>query len=256
MIDVLRSLATPVVGVLSLLAIGLVLTRFVHRKRLFRIGWYSMLAGTVLLLTLSLRPVAELLTYPLESRYQVPSAEVLQGLDVVVILGGGLYPSGPLRQEAGLGEEAYPRLYQGVKYFRQSGAGVLAFCGGPAREGTENEAEVMRWMAMELGVPEDKMLAETTSRTTMENIANLAGLLPQGQDRQIGLVTSATHMLRSMRGFEKLFPHDQIVPLPVHYTYDPVGWSRAYIIPSHGPFKKSCIALHEWIGLLWYEIRY
>jgi len=254
--DVLRSLATPVAAVIALLVTGLALTRLVRGKRIVRIGWYSAFAGTVLLLALSLKPVAELLAYSLESRYQVPSGETLAGLDVIVILGGGLYPSSPLWPQAELGEQAYPRLYHGVKYFKQSGAGVLAFCGGPPRGGMESEAGVMRRMAMESGITEEKMLMETNSHNTMENGANLAALLPQGQNRRIGLVTSATHMLRSMRVFEKQFPHDEIVPIPVHYTYDPVRRSGQYVIPSNDHLKKSCIALHEWIGLVWYAMRY
>jgi uncharacterized SAM-binding protein YcdF (DUF218 family) len=254
--DVLRSLATPVGAVLAFLATGLALTRFVRRKRLCRIGWYSMLAGTALLLSLSLKPVAEWLAYSLENRYQLPTDDALQGLDIVAVLGGGMYPSGPLQQEAELGEETYPRLYQGVKYFKRSSARMLAFCGGSPRRGTESEAEVMGRVAMEMGVSEQQIVVETHSRNTMENLANLASLLPPGRGRRIGLVTSATHMPRSARVFRSVFPHDELVPMPVHYTYDPVSRPAQYFIPSSNHFKKSCIAVHEWIGLLWYEIRY
>ena len=97
---IVKSFATPIVWVLLLLVLGLALARKRQRNRLFAMGRLLLLTGTVLLLALSLSPVANFLTYPLESRYRSPAAEDLDRLDVVVVLGGGTYPSGHLRQEA------------------------------------------------------------------------------------------------------------------------------------------------------------
>jgi uncharacterized SAM-binding protein YcdF (DUF218 family) len=131
---------------------------------------------------------------------------------------------------------------------------LLAFCGGPS---TQSEAELMKAMAVDcLGIAPDRILTETRSRNTKENAALLAPLLPAGQGRRLGLVTSATHMRRSHAVFRGQFPHDTIVPIPVHSTYDPVGWSVESIIPSVNDLKRSAIALHEWIGLPWYALRY
>jgi uncharacterized SAM-binding protein YcdF (DUF218 family) len=252
----LRSFANPIVALLVLLILGLALTRSAGKKRFFRLGWWCVLTATALLLTLSLKPVAELLTYSLESRCQVPPSDALKDLDVVVILGGGSYPSGRLRGQGELTKEAYPRLYHGVEYFKDSGASLLAFCGGPCRPGAESEAEIMRRMAVQLGVPPGQTLTEATSRNTMQNAANLAKLLPEGRDRRVAVVTAATHMPRSRRVFETVFPRDRIVPIPVYYTHDPASRSVTSIIPSGGSLDKSCIALHEWIGLVWYAVRY
>jgi len=253
---VLKSFTTPVVWVLVLLVLGLALTRPTRRKQLLTAGRFLLLMGLVLLAVFSLKPVANLLTYPLESRYQRPSPAVLGKLDVVVVLGGGTYPSGSLRKEADLGKYSYPRFCQGVRVFRQSDAGWLAFCGGPREEGAQSEAETMKVIATDLGVPGDRILMETQSRTTFENIANLARLLPAGQGRRIGLVTSALHMRRSHGVFTRQFPHDTIVPIPVFYTYDPTGWSQRSIVFSVGNLEQSTIALHEWIGLAWYWLRF
>ncbi len=251
----LKSFTTPVVWIVLLLVLGLVLTRKGGRKRLVTAGRLLLLTGTALLLALSLSPVANFLTYPLEAQYRSPPPEALEGLDVVVVLGGGIHPSGHLRQEAELGKFTYPRFYHGVRVFQQSHASLLAFCGGPRGAGTETEAETMRAMALTQGVPPDKILAEPTSRTTFENIANLARLLPAGQGRRIGLVTIALHMRRSCAVCQKQFPGDTIIPIPVHYTYDPADAFLGNFVPSSGNLEKSTIALHEWIGLLWYKLR-
>jgi uncharacterized SAM-binding protein YcdF (DUF218 family) len=200
--------------------------------------------------------VANGLVYSLEHRYASPSPETLATLDMVVVLGGGLYPSGGLREQAELSREAYPRLIHGVQYFKDSGADVIAFCGGPGRSRTESEAEVMRAMAVAFGVPEERTVVEPRSHNTMTNATSLAKVLPAGEGRRIGLVTSATHMLRSKRVFERVFPHDTIVPMPVYFTYDPSGRTSAAITPTVGNLERSTIALHEWIGILWYALRY
>jgi uncharacterized SAM-binding protein YcdF (DUF218 family) len=261
---IMKSFATPIVWVLVLLALGLVLTRrgrhdsgeATRPRRSLRVGRLLLLAGLGLLLVLSLRPVANLLTYPLESHCQPPSAEALSGLDLVVVLGGGLHSSGGLRSEAELDKYTYPRFYRGVQVFRENHAPKLAFCGGPNREGGETEGDTMKAMALRLGLPEDQILAETQSHTTFENLANLARLLPPGQGRRIGLVTSALHMWRSYRTAAAQFPHDTIVPIPVSYTYDPAGWHLGALVPAARNFEQSTVALHEWIGLLWYTIRH
>jgi uncharacterized SAM-binding protein YcdF (DUF218 family) len=252
---VVKSFATPVVWVLLLLVLGLVLTRKGRRRRLVTAGRLLLLTGTVLLVALSLSPVANSLTYPLEAQYRSPPAEALDRLDVVVVLGGGIHPSGNLRQEAELSKFTYPRFYHGVRVFQQSHAGLLAFCGGPGRVGTETEAETMRAMALSQGIPPDRIAVERTSRNTFENIANLAPLLPAGQGRRIGLVTTAIHMRRSHGVFQRQFPDDTIIPIPVNYTYDPAGSFLGNFVPSSGNLEKSTLALHEWIGLAWYKLR-
>ncbi len=252
---VVKSIATPIIWVLALLVGGLLLSMLSKRRHLQKAGWHSILLGVLALLVFSLNPVSNLLAYSLECRYAPISAEDLGAIDVLVVLGCGVHPSGGLRAEAELDGPAYSRWYNGVTMFRESNAGLLAFCGGPSWKDTESEAEVMKAMAVRMGVPANKILIETQSRNTRENAARLAELLAAGQKRQIGLVTSATHMLRSEKVFRKQFPNDVIVPIPVNYTYAPFHWTPGSFIPSATALVKSTVALHEWIGIIWYSLR-
>lgn len=252
----LKSLAMPLGWVLLLVAVGLLLMRLGRGKRSAKAGWWLILVGFVVLLAASLEPVANGLAYSLEHRYAAPTPEVLATVDAIVVLGCGAYPSGNLRQEAELTQGAFPRVIRGVQYFKDSGADVLAFCGGADWPDEESEAEVMRAMAVSLGVAEDRIVIEPTSRNTMENAMNLAAILPKGEGRRIGVVTSATHMMRSVWVFERVFPQDTIVPMPVYFTYDPSRSFGGRIRPSVGNLEKTTVALHEWIGILWYALRY
>jgi len=214
-----------------------------------------MLLGVLLLLSLSLRPIANILVYSLECQYPPASSEILKTLDTVVVLGAGSNPSGGLRTEAELGGTNYSRLYNGVKVFKQSNANLLGLCGGKIGN-LESDADVMKAVAVYMGVPSEDILTETQSNNTMENAVRLAALLPAGKKKCIGLVTSATHMLRAEKVFRKQFPEYKIVPVPTNYMYDKTIWSVNQAIPSAGAFEQSTTAIHEWIGILWYSIRY
>ena len=252
----LKSLATPIVWILALLILGLVLTRHLRKQRRFRIGWFVLLLGVLLLLSLSLRPIANILVYSLECQYSPASPENLKMLDAVVVLGAGSNPSGGLRTEAELSGTTYSRLYNGVKGLKQSNANLLGLCGGRSIGDPESDAEVMKAVAVYMGVPSEKILTETQSNNTMENAVRLAELLPAGDKRCIGLVTSATHMLRAEKIFKKQFPEYTIVPVPTNYMYDKTVWSVNQAIPSAGALEQSTTALHEWFGILWYSLRY
>lgn len=248
-----NSLATPIVWVLALLILGLYFSRCKRERIRSSVGQYIVLAGTLMLLVLSVKPVAGLLTYSLECRYTPPASEVLRGLEIVVVLGGGSHSSGGLRPDAELSGPSYSRLYNGVRTFKQSSASLLAFCGGPPEDA---EAEVMKALAVNMGVHADTILTETESSNTMQNAACLARLLPAGKGRRIGLVTSATHMLRSEKVFREQFPEDVIIPIPANYMYDRFVWAPGTFVPSVTALQKSTVALHEWIGILWYLLRY
>jgi uncharacterized SAM-binding protein YcdF (DUF218 family) len=63
-------------------------------------------------------------------------------------------------------------------------------------------------------------------------------------------------MLRAEQVFHKHFPEDTIVPMPVDHLCGPFVVRLRTFIPSATNLKGSTIALHEWLGLLWYRIRY
>lgn len=252
----LKSIATPIVWVLLLMFFCLILTRKLPKKLRYKLGRFSLFLGMCILFLFSIKPVSNLLVYSLECQYQLPSDEILSNLDVVVILGGGMHMSGGFREYPEAGGVTYSRLFNGIRIFKQSGARTLALCGGSLIPSTESEAEVMKALALELGIQENKIITETESRNTMENAAELAKLLSSTEKRRIGLVTSALHILRSEKAFRKQFPNDTIVPIPVNYIYSPYRHNLRSFVPSADAFATSNYAIHEWIGIIWYFMRY
>jgi uncharacterized SAM-binding protein YcdF (DUF218 family) len=194
---------------------------------------------------LSIEPVANWIVYPLESRWARPAPEALADIDVVAVLGGGGYPSGYGKPYYELTDDAYARVLTGITVFRHSHAKTIVFCGTKA----------MKPVALQLGVPESEILEERDSANTMENAARLAELLPCEENRRIGVVTSAVHLSRAECAFRTCFPRDVIVPIPASYLRVSEGGVKT-IIPSAAHLERSTRALHEWIGILWYAVRY
>ncbi|MCP4607280.1 MAG: YdcF family protein [Planctomycetes bacterium] len=249
MTELLKSLANPIVWVLVFTAAGLILMLRPAKKRRFRLGKYALFLGISILFLLSITPVSNLLIYYLECQYKVPSEEALSDLDMVVILGGGAHPAGGFREQAEATGPTYARVFNGVRIYKQSSAKTLALCGG-------TEAGAMKRLARELGVPESEIITERKSGTTMENAAELAKLHRPAEHRRIGLVTSALHMQRSDKTFKKQFPNDTIVPVPVNYIYSPDWHYPECFVPSTSSLTKSNYAIHEFIGMVYYSIRY
>lgn len=256
MIQLLKTFTNPIVWILFLMILGLILTRRLAQKRRYRIGRCALFLGMCILFLLSTKPMSELLIYSLEYQFPVPSDEILTTLDSVAILGGGMYTPQGFRKYPELSNAAYSRLCSGVRIFKRSSAETLALSGGGPGNGVMGEAEVMEALALELGVPENRIVVETTSQNTMQNGVELAKLLSSAQSKRIGLVTSALHMSRSIKVFRKQFPNDTIVPVPVNYIYSPDWSNLGSYMPSPEALLKSHYAIHEWIGMVWYAIRF
>ncbi len=240
-------LATPFMWVWYALLAALILLRGVRKQRHIRVGWYLLVVGFLLLNLFSFTPVSDMLTQPLVRWYSTPSAETLARVEAITVLGGGVSQGEP-------SSATYSRVMGGIRLFKASNAKFFVVQGAAEIPGEPTNAEVMRKIALEQGVPEGEILADLRSRTTEEHPAQLEALLPKGVAR-IGVVTSALHMPRAIAIFQKYFPDKTIVPLPVGVAQ---GWPRyrlANMVPSVGALSRSTVALHEWIGIIWYAVR-
>lgn len=256
MVAILKLVAAPLCMILSFLICGLLLTiSFREKNKYKRTGWYLILVATLILFTLSLKPVSNLLVYSLESRYNAPSLETLSGLDIIVILGGGVSCSNERRQYPEASGVTYSRLFNGVNAFKQSKAKIMVLSGNGSNKIGETNAEVMKDLATRLGIPENKILIDTKSRNTMEHAIEMAKLFAPAQNKRIGVVTSALHMMRAEKCFKKVFG-SSIIPIPANYTFTSFGCNVEDFIPSVEAFSTSNQALHEWVGMIWYAVRY
>ena len=97
---------------------------------------------------------------------------------------------------------------------------------------------------------------ETNSLNTVEHAIELRKLFPPDKNLKIGIVTSALHIFRSKKAFNKKFQSENIVPIPVNYVYSLPEFNLKSFIPSSSALSQSTYALHEFIGIIWLSIRY
>jgi uncharacterized SAM-binding protein YcdF (DUF218 family) len=98
------------------------------------------------------------------------------------------------------------------------------------------------------------LFLEESSINTEEESKNLAFLLKQKNINNIYLVTHAIHMPRSVFIFK--CAGINVTPAPMGYiTYGP-GYSFLSFFPNSEALYNSYFAIHEYIGMLWYHIRY
>jgi len=189
---------------------------------------------------LSIEPIKDLLYKPLEDAYPVPSK--LEG-DAIVILGGGAYNTGILK------EDSTKRLLTGFVLHKQTNLPIIL--SGGASIGALPEAEVMKGLLLTLGVDKSKIHMDVNSRDTEENAQEVKKLCERLGCKRVVLVTSAYHMRRAVLAFQRAGL--EVVPYPTDFKRD-MRYNLYSLLPKMGVFADSCKALREYLGLVWYSL--
>ncbi|RJG02701.1 YdcF family protein [Noviherbaspirillum sedimenti] len=242
---VVGTVLLPPFNLILLAAIGLLVARKRPRSGL------ALSALALLLLTaLSTGIVARELARPLES--QNPPLRSARGLEAeaIVVLGGGRLAQAPEYGGVDVPKlTTLGRLRYGAYVQRASGLPLLVSGGSP--DGTaEGEAVLMaRVLRDELGVP--VRWVEDASDNTAQNAQFSARILRAAGVRKIVLVTDALHMPRARRAFEQ---HGMTVLAAPTVFASHKSTSFNSWLPNIQALDLSYYALHEWLGLLWYQL--
>ena len=214
------------------------------------------ITAALLLWVFSLGLVSQGLWRWLEIPWQRCSALEAPQADAIVVLSGGRHPA---PGTARLSEWHDPdRFLAGLDLFRAGKAPRLLFTGGasPFRPGQLPEGQHYIQKAALLGVSPAAMASTPPVLNTADEAVAVRQLLSGGQSRVL-LVTSAFHMRRAQRLFERQGFHVQ--PFPVDFKArgrwagalwrDPTQW-----LPSAAALDNSSRALRELLGRLVYGV--
>lgn len=135
------------------------------------------------------------------------------------------------------------RVPVAVDAYNAGRASKIILCGGKLRDfpiGKYSEAEHMYRAALELGIAEENIILENSSKDTIENIlfalVELQRAFWLNKVHRVLLVTTTYHMRRSLAIARYLFPeHIAIIPCPANdnntrrdnWMNTPVGMERA-----------------------------
>jgi uncharacterized SAM-binding protein YcdF (DUF218 family) len=166
--------------------------------------------------------------------------------DAIVVFGGGAGESGV----PGQGYEE--RVTHAVDLFKKGYAGYIVFSSGYTN--ILKEPDVMKALAISLGVPGDAIIVETNSSNTYKNVLNVKEILKEKGWKRILLISSPYHMRRVSMVF-----HKNAKEINVTYTPVPSSQFYNYDISSRGNyfFRETTLRQlrgfnHEYLGIIYY----
>jgi uncharacterized SAM-binding protein YcdF (DUF218 family) len=221
-------------------------------SRYFYIGRSLIGLSIALLLALSTDAGSAWLIRSLEQQSVKLTAAEKNKSQAIVVLGGGRARVGSSDDEYDqLGPITLMRLRASARLQRQTHLPLLVSGGAPDGAG-ESEAVLMaRSLKDDFGV--EARWVECNSINTYQNASLSAQLLRKENIQQIFLVTDAIHMPRARWAFERAGL--RVAPVPSHFVANN-ELQLAGFIPNAQSLKYSHYAIHEWLGLLVYRLRY
>lgn len=221
------------------------------------------LAALLLLWLGGNRLLSMALVRSLEWQYLPPIETPRAG--AIVVLGGGEEPQSWPQPLASV-NDAGDRLVYAAWLYQQGAAPRVVVSGGivgvdgPA---VQPGAEAMSDLLQIMGVPEDAILIEGSSRNTYENAVETKKLIEAEGIERILLVTSAMHMPRSSAIFAR--QGFDFIAAPTDFNVTQAEWEYYLtldpsiqifnLFPNAGSLDFTVRALHEYVGIAVYRLR-
>lgn len=179
----------------------------------------------------------------------------LENYDVVIVLGGMIsFDSDLERMQANRGID---RSLQGLLVYKKGKAKKLFISGGSGslQFPDMKEGLIIKSYLTQIGIPEQDIFIESESKNTYENAVYTGKELERLglQNSKLLLVTSASHMYRSKKCFEK-----QGLMVDT-YSADVVAGPRKFVfdhlfLPNGNTLNDWYNLLHELLGVAIYKI--
>ncbi|MBT4500043.1 MAG: YdcF family protein, partial [Gemmatimonadetes bacterium] len=164
-------------------------------------------------------------------------------------------PPLPPRLEVDVGP-GFDRLLHGMRLLRAGKGNFLILSGGtiPSLVGSEvTEAVQLQSLALEYGIQAEAILLEGRSRNTYENAIFTRELLEKHGLGKVLLVTSASHMRRSVAVFRT--QGMEVIPAPTDVRVVDLPPNLGSLVPTLGGLEFSTIAIKEHVGWWVYRLR-
>ncbi len=207
-------------------------------------------AGCIILFLTLYTTTGNVLLQRLEGRFTKPQDPA--ELTCMIVLGGGFENEVNTSRhgiEMNAGGDRFIETLRLAQKYPQSR--ILVSGGDGSMSGVyEGDAVMAERFFPLFGVAKERLVQETTSRTTFENAVNTKDLLASQGLSNCLLITSGYHMPRSVGIFRKL--GIDVTPWPTDYRTD--GHERLgldFTQPSRNA-QNMATAIREWFGLVGY----
>ena len=188
----------------------------------------------------------------------ISSPEQARGATAIVVLGGGSfrYRARGAEVEAVANQSAF-RILEAARVYRLLGQPWVIVTGGlnDGGPGSRSEGEVMSERLIALGVSADRILQEAKARNTHDHAVYVPQILKAHQIQRFVLVTSPTHMRRSLKVFAAagMTPVPSVASAMVDPTPDDPWWEAC--LPSPAALELSQAVMYDLMGTAYYWTR-
>lgn len=233
----------PIVWITLLLLTGKLIRHSIWKKRCYR-----MALGVFIIFTNSWLMNVVWNKY----QWQPVDIESLPASDAGILLGGMSGYDDAMKK--GFFGPASDRFIQMSRLYDEGKIRNIIVTGGNAifvKEQSYSEAEFLVQNFEDLNIPKEHLFKETKARNTLQNASFTKQMLDSMHLKgPYILVTSAVHMPRAMKVFEKAGV--PVIPFPSNYvvTQNDTRFTPIKLIPSAYPLLHWGSLLREWMGLV------
>lgn len=178
---------------------------------------------------ISYSPFSNALLEPLERQYQ--EVKTTPHAKYILLLGG----------------DFKSRAYEAIKLHYMINDSIIITSGYPGSYKTTPEAVINANKLIQLGIPKENIMMQSQPRDTAEEAREIRKIV---KDEPFIVVTSAYHMSRAM----SLFKKEGLNPIAAPTNFLAKG-NNLLSFPNGGSLQKTEIALHEYLGMLWYKLK-
>jgi uncharacterized SAM-binding protein YcdF (DUF218 family) len=237
----------PGIFILILATTGIVLLS----QKKYKTGIINLSVG-ISIWALSIFPVSHFLMKGLESSFSIP--KTIKG-DVIILLGAGLREN--VQDLSGIGfpnGDMLGRITTAVRLHNRLNIPIIVTSGSVFKDGKAGAPVDMR-ILVDLGVDTKYIIIEDKSRNTYENAKYSSQICQMmGYKRPI-LLTAAYHLKRAQMTFQKMGL--TTIPFPAYRnSSDRTVFFWRSFLPHHNTLATSCVAIREYLGILYYKICY
>jgi uncharacterized SAM-binding protein YcdF (DUF218 family) len=244
--SIIKALVLPPASLMLLGLLGALLWR-----RRPALGKTLVALSVVALAGLSLPLVGNALLRGMEDTPPLTADRYDNDAGAIVVIGSGLYLGAPEYGGDTVGGGSLTRVRYAAHLQKGTGLPVLVSGGSPQGTRYSEAWHMKRALEDEFGVPVEWI--EERSRNTWENASFSREILDPATIRTIYLVTHVLHMPRAREAFEA--SGFTVVPAPTGFRPRD-RLAAPDFIPQASGLSRSRDALHEWLGRLWYRLRY
>jgi len=237
------------------IVIVLALVALLLREKKHRTSTALLALAIVVLWVSSMPIVAHTLGHNMESHFPPVAIEDVQAGGCVIVLGGAVGAPIAPRVSVDL-NDAVDRVYKTAQLYKAGKAPIVIVTGGnqPWSVSGVAEAELIRDLLMEWGVPKDVIFMEGSSRNTRENALYTKSIIDTTLCESPLLVTSAAHMPRAVAAFMAVGIRVTPISTDIRVT-DKKSLSVMDFIPDSRALAETSDAIREWVGQKVYALQ-